>query len=224
MKRILKVTGAICLGIFIWVLLMVCLLLIWKTKAGSFFPMQGLGQEEIYFDSMQEAINANYLNFDEEDLYQCNLENVIKEFEINNYIILCYSAIKNPREEAFIIAYFKTKGEGEDKKYAYVWNEIQELEYSKKRKIELEELIKNQIEGSNFRMMNSINDEKRFVYGTIAEIYFEEEENVYNLNIEGQKPDEIIEFNSLGGKRYFWYFNNFQSDKSITELEIALEK
>ncbi len=260
MKRVLKVIGAVCLGIFIWMILMVCFFQIWKAKTdsmveelgitateassdladnkvkdddeentnltvnvtGNSFPLKG--QEEIYFDSMQEAVNANYLNSDKEYLYQRNLDNVIKEFEIDNYIIVCYNAIKSSREEAFIMSYFKIKEEGAEKKYAYVCSEIQERKHNKKRKNELEELIQNAIMGSKFRMINSIMDEKGFICGTINKNFLEKGENVFNMEIEGQKPDEIIEFESLGDKSYFWYFNDFQSDRSISELKVTFEK
>ncbi len=43
-------------------------------------------------------------------------------------------------------------------------------------------------------MMDSIRDEKGFICGTINKKYLEKGENMYNLKIEGQKPDEIIEF------------------------------
>lgn len=191
---------------------------------GSSFPIQGGEQEEIYYDSIQEAVNANYFNSDEEYLYQRNLQNVIKEFEINDYIVVCYNTIKSPKEEAFIIAYLNIKEQGNDKKYAYVWNEIQETKYSNKPKIELEELIQNDISASKYRMMDSIRDEKGFICGTINKKYLEKGENIYNLKIEGQKPDEIIEFESLGDKSYFWYFSSFQSDKSIDEFDISLDK
>lgn len=184
MKRVLKVTGAVCLGIVIWILVWICIIFVLSSKMESI--TEGLGitakeakadtsgsqaeshdvesaklainitgnsltmpkneREDVYYENMQEAINASYTSA--ENNYECDLSDVIKQFEINNYVVVCYNAIKNDQEESFIMAYFKVKNEGGDKKYSYICSEVQDKKYSKNKKIELIELIHNQIEGS----------------------------------------------------------------------------
>ena len=49
--------------------------------------------------------------------------------------------------------------------------------------------------------------EKRFVFG------YAREKEIYSLEVEGQKPDGIIEYEVYGTVMYMWYYNDLQSNK-----------
>lgn len=87
------------------------------------------------------------------------------------------------------------------------------------------EVIKNNIIASEIIGSIGINlEEERFISGEVCEDFFEEGESIENLKIEGQKPDEIIEYESFGKTWYFWYYNDLQSDKKYDELEFTIKK
>lgn len=68
---------------------------------------------------------------------------------------------------------------------------------------------------------NNEND-KIIAYGDICEDYFEEGESIYNLQIDGQCPDEIVEYECFGKNYYFWYYDNLETDKTISKELITL--
>lgn len=59
--------------------------------------------------------------------------------------------------------------------------------------------------------------EKRFVYGDTKD------EKVFKLEIEGQEPTEIIPYQCFGETRYFWYYEDLESDKPGSQLEFTVE-
>ena len=66
--------------------------------------------------------------------------------------------------------------------------------------------------------LNINSDNGRFLYGCVHN------EDIYNTKIDGKKPDEIIHFEVCGKPFYFWYFENFESDKSRNSLSIEIER
>ncbi|MCM1180344.1 MAG: hypothetical protein NC347_08825 [Clostridium sp.] len=263
MKRVLKVTGAICLGIFIWVLLMVCLLLIWKTKAGS--VIEGLGaipteapsdltgnkveedseentnltinvtgnpfstqeseEDNIYYGSMQEALLKSNISLDLEEQYRRNIDEEIKVFENDKYALLFYRSIKDKKEEAFNYVRFNVDTRNGDKMYQFEQMRGTTAQYDSLYLSNAKEVIENFIIGSEIMGSIGINPEtERFIYGEVRGDFFEEGESIESLKIEGQKPDEIIEYESFGKTWYFWYYNDLQSDKKYDELEFTIKE
>lgn len=86
------------------------------------------------------------------------------------------------------------------------------------------ELVESNLWGSSIRNLSVNPDEERFVYGFAREDFFESGENIYNLTIENQKPDEIIEYEAFGKTWYVWYYNDLKSDKSYKDLKFTLKK
>ena len=48
--------------------------------------------------------------------------------------------------------------------------------------------------------------------------------DIYNTKVEGKEPDEIIYFEICDKPFYFWYYENFQSDKAGNSLTIEIQK
>lgn len=264
MKRVLKVIGAVCLGIFIWMLLMVCFFRIWKAKTDSMveelgitatetssdladnkvkdddeentnltvnvtgnpFSTQESEKENIYYDSMQEALLNSTISLELEEQYRRNIDEEIKLFENDKYALLFYRSIKDKKEEAFNLVRFRIQsGENNNKQYRAEHMTGHMHKYNDIYISNAEEVIESALWVSEVEKTLGINtDEKRFTYGTVCEDFFEEGENIENLKIEGQKPDEIIEYESFGRTWYFWYYNDLQSNKKYDELEFTIKK
>ena len=47
----------------------------------------------------------------------------------------------------------------------------------------------------------------RFVFG------YAHDKEIYSLEVEGQKPDGIIEYEEYGRTMYMWYYNDLKSNK-----------
>ena len=47
----------------------------------------------------------------------------------------------------------------------------------------------------------------RFVFG------YAHDKEIYSLEVEGQKPDGIIEYQEYGRTMYMWYYNDLESNK-----------
>lgn len=263
MKRILKVAGAVCLGIFIWILVWVCIVFVLNSKTesiteglgntakeaeadtssnqaeshdgesteltinvtGNSFSKQDSGKENIYYDSMQEALLNSTISLDLEEQYRRNIDEEIKLFENDKYALLFYRSIKNKKEEAFNYVRFNVAMENGKKMYQFEQMDGTIDCYNALFLGDARDVIENYIIASEIIGSIGINpEEERFIYGEVCEDFFEEGESIENLKIEGQKPDEIIEYESFGKIWYFWYYNDLQSDKKYDELEFTIKK
>lgn len=259
MKQILKVAGAVCLGIFIWILVWVCIIFVLNLKTeglgntaketeadtsssqeeshdgesteltinvtGNSFSKQESGKENICYDSMQEALLNSTISLDVEEQYRRNIDEEIKLFENDKYALLFYRSIKNKKEEAFNYVRFNVAMENGKKMYQFEQMDGTIDCYNALFLGDARDVIENYIIASEIIGSIGINpEEERFIYGEVCEDFFEEGESIENLKIEGQKPDEIIEYESFGKIWYFWYYNDLQSDKKYDELEFTIKK
>lgn len=263
MKRVLKVVGAVCLGIFIWMILMVCLFQIWKAKTNSMveelgitateassdladnkvkddneentnltvnvsgnpFSTQESGKENIYYDSMQEALLNSTISLDLEEQYRRNIDEEIKLFENDKYALLFYRSIKDKKEEASNYVRFNVAVKNGKKMYQFEQMDGTIECYNDLFLGNAIDVIENFIIASEIIGSIGINpEEERFIYGTVCKNFFEEGESIENLKIEGQKPDGIIEYKSFGKTWYFWYYNDLQSDKKYDELKFTIKE
>ena len=49
------------------------------------------------------------------------------------------------------------------------------------------------------------------------------EKEIYSLEVEGQKPDGIIEYEVYGTVMYMWYYNDLQSNKRGDLLSYSVD-
>ena len=84
---------------------------------------------------------------------------------------------------------------------------------------DITELIHSSLKLSDFQQdLNPNYPDTRFVFG------YAHDKEIYSLEVEGQKPDGIIEHKHFGEIWYFWYFTDLQSDKEGNELEYTLKQ
>ena len=79
-------------------------------------------------------------------------------------------------------------------------------------------MIRDQLTLSDYTQNMNVNPENtRFVFGDCKS------KEVYKMKIEGQEPTEVIQCESCQGKRYFWYYENLESNIAGKNLKFTLE-
>ena len=179
-----------------------------------------------YYDTMQEALLNATISLELEEQYRSNIDEVIKEFEGDEYALLFYRSVKNKKEESFNFVRFKIQYDENNKQYHVKTMTGDIFRYNSifLASDGASELVKDALWVSEIQNIGVNPEKEHFVKGTIREDFFKEGESIYNLKIEGRKPDEIIEYESFGKKWYFWYYNDLQSDRSSSELEVTLKE
>lgn len=173
-----------------------------------------------YYDTVDIAMKNAKLHYLKGDEYQQNIDEIVKYLENENYIAVFFRSVESERVECFTLAIFKKKEIKETTKYAFIRCESTE---TFKNEIIIQGEYKDNIEG-RLRYIDLIQDynidreNTRFMYGKIRS------NTVYSLEIEGQRPTEIIEYEVFGKKRYFWYYEDLQSNKPGSELEVKLDE
>lgn len=73
---------------------------------------------------------------------------------------------------------------------------------------DITELISSSLKMSDFQQdLNPDYPNTRFVFG------YAHDKEIYSLEVEGQKPDGVIEVEAYGRVLYLWYYNDLKSDK-----------
>ncbi len=262
MKKTLKIIGAVCLGVAIWMIGFVCVYFALKARTreiadklgitateaktdtadsqeksedegnteltlnvtGNPFSMQESGQGEIYYDSMQEALLNATIALELEEQYRRHIDEEIKTFENDKYALIFYRSVKDKKEEAYNYVRFNVRIKNGRKTYQFEQMRGSIVCYNSIFLGNAREVIENYIIESGIESIGINPEEERFIYGEVCEDFFEEGESIENLKIEGQKPDEIIEYESFGKTWYFWYYNDLQSDKKYDELEFTIKE
>ena len=179
-----------------------------------------------YYDTMQEALLNATISLELEEQYRRNIDEVIKEFESDEYALLVYRSVKDKKEEAYNEVRFYIRRENDKKQYCFEKMRGDTARYNSiYLDADAKELIEAQLIGSDIIGNIGVNpDDERFMYGHMRGDCFGDGESMNALRVEGQKPDEIIEYESFGRKWYFWYYNDLQSDKPSSELEVTLKE
>lgn len=155
-----------------------------------------------------------------EDAYMRNIDEVIKEFKSDEYIAVYFISKNGKNEAATTFAKFKIKVIEGKQKYVYltsVFNKVTEDSKVSGRKIS--KVIKTQLTFSDALQDLNVNpDDTRFVYGVVHD------DNIYSLQVEGEKPDEIIHFELLGIDCYLWYYLDLRSDHSGDTLSYEIKE
>ena len=130
-----------------------------------------------------------------------------------------YISEKNDIESSLTFSKFKIKEVDGKKSYAYITSVHEVIKKDRPYDKDTMSLLKSQLALSDSLQDLDISpDNSRFLYG------FVHAEDIYNTKIENKKPDEIIYFELCEKPFYFWYYENFQSDKSGKSLSIEIER
>jgi len=66
----------------------------------------------------------------------------------------------------------------------------------------------------NAHQLSAVDDDKTFIWG------LSQTPRIHTLQVEGQSPDNIIPVELDGETAYFWYFEDFQTDRSLVFQEM----
>lgn len=191
----------------------------------KYYPIEDLNSKESllsdenYANSIQDALLSASIEFEQGEEYKAHIDKIIKEFENENYKSVLYISEKNDIESSLTFSKFKIKEVDGKKRYAHITSVHEVIKKDRPYDKDTMSLLKSQLALSDsLQDLNISPDNSRFLYG------FVHDEDIYNTKIENKKPDEIIYFELCEKPFYFWYYENFQSDKSGKSLSIEIER
>ena len=173
-------------------------------------------KEYIYYDSVEEAL-ANETRVLKDDPYMRQVDEIIKRWESDEYAVIYYRAIKDSKTEGFVTCKFKVQNK-EKRQYAVMACSPTESNVNDKfLKTDPIEHVRSFIELEGYVTNYSVDDDKKFRNG------FSRLPEIESLTIEGVPPTEIIKYEVFGKTEYMWYYEDFNFDKPIPELDIHID-
>lgn len=171
-----------------------------------------------YYPSPEQAMKNSSFQADPEEVYQKNMDEVIAKFENENYTSVYFKSIKDENTGCLTFAKFKKKVIDGEERYTFITRFPSDLTKNSWKVGTLESLIEGQLSLSDFTQSVNINPENtRFVWGDC------DSKEIYKLKVEGQKPTGIIAYDIFDEKRYFWYYEDLESDIAGSQLKFTLE-
>ncbi len=175
--------------------------------------------DEEYSDTLEQAMRNPNIKISPEDDYMRNIDEIIKEFKSEEYIAIYFISEKGETEAATTFAKFKIKEIEGKQKYVFLTKVSDKVTKDTKYGLKTSRGIKLQLTLSDALQDLNVNPKNtRFVYGVVPD------DNIYSLKIEGQQPDEIVHFESLGQDFYLWYYSNLKSDHSGDTLSYEIRE
>ncbi len=196
----------------------------------KYVPLNLLNPEEIqykeentpddqYKDSLEEAMKNPEIKIKVEEEYTRNIDKVIKEFRSKEYVSLYYISEKDDSEKAVTFAKFKIKEIDNQEKYLFLIKTTNIVTKDARYVGDTKSGIRSQlILSDTLQDLNVRPEETRFVYGVVHD------KDIYGLEVEGQKPDEIIYYDMFGKDCFLWYYTNLKSDFSGDTLSYVINK
>lgn len=230
-KRTLGILNKICLAILAFTFLSLVDIWLIQDKTGNFnvadFEKQ-INGNDLTVSDFEDTVEAALLRKSGQiDAYQCTIDEEIFRMRNDDYMVIYYRAV-GTQEEAFIYANYRVIEQDNVEKYGLVNVQVEvRSPMNESNMLTAREHICYQTALALENFINYANDKedensKPIAYGDICEDCFAEGENIYNLQIDGQCPDEIVEYECLGKKYYFWYYDRLKTDKTISEELITL--
>jgi len=175
------------------------------------------------------------------DAYACSMDKIIYQHESDDYLSVFYFSEKDETHGCLSWMKFKKKQFGNKTKYASLkWRvntdtasmDLPEQQfgaaflqwYGKSNEAvaysnTFEGKIQIQLIHSDLcnEIANVYPDERRFLFGNI------QDERVYKMKLEGLAPTGIIPYELYGETCYFFYYEDFESDKPAEQIEVIIE-
>ena len=175
--------------------------------------------DEDYADSIDEALLKASNKYEKGEEYRAYIDKIIKQFENEYYTSIFFISEKDDTEASLTFAKFKIKEINQKKKYAFVTSTYEIIKKGRPYDKDTLSLMKSQLALSDaLQDLNIGSENTRFIYGNVHK------KDIYNTKVEGKEPDGIIYFEICDKPFYFWYYENFQSDKAGSSLTIEIQK
>ena len=165
--------------------------------------------ELIYYSSVEEAILNSPLNAENEEFsvpedFLNHVDEILHIWNGKQYDTIFYRAgSDNNPVQGFVMARCKKQVEEASVQYAFV-NATPATTYGG----DFKKFIHLSLTISDIQQdLNPNYPDTRFVFG------YAHDKEIYSLEVEGQKPDGIIEYEEYGRTMYMWYYNDLKSNK-----------
>ena len=179
--------------------------------------------ELIYYSSVEEAILNSPLNAENEEFsvpedFLNHVDEILHIWNGKQYDTIFYRAgSDNNPVQGFVMARCKKQVDEASVQYAFMNATPVTTKADSILISDITELIHSSLKLSDFQQdLNPNYPDTRFVFG------YAHDKEIYSLEVEGQKPDGIIEHKHFGEIWYFWYFTDLLSDKSGQKLNYTL--
>ena len=167
-----------------------------------------------YYNSIEEAILNSPLKAEHEDLsapedFLNHVDEILHIWNGKQYDTVFYRAgSDNDPVQGFVIARCKKKIENESTQYAFVNATPATTTPDTTYGGDFKKFIHLSLTISDIQQdLNPNYPDTRFVFG------YAHDKEIYSLEVEGQKPDGIIEYEEYGRTMYMWYYNDLKSNK-----------
>ena len=167
-----------------------------------------------YYNSIEEAILNSPLKAEHEDLsapedFLNHVDEILHIWNGKQYDTIFYRA-GNDNDDIQDLVMDRCKKQIQNGHTQYAFINATPVTTKRDRILldDITELIHSSLKLSDFQQdLNPDYPSKRFVYG------YAHDKEIYSLEVEGQKPDGVIEINVYDRVMYLWYYNDLQSNK-----------
>lgn len=168
----------------------------------------------VYYDTIEEAIQLSTLNAENEELsvpadFLNHVDETLHIWQGKKYDTIFYRAGNdNDDIQGLVMARCKKQIQNGHTQYAFINATPVTTKRDRILLDDITELIHSSLKLSDFQQdLNPDYPSNRFVYG------YAHDKEIYSLEVEGQKPDGVIEINVYDRVMYLWYYNDLQSNK-----------
>ena len=166
------------------------------------------------YDTIEEAILHSPLHAENEELsvpadFLNHVDETLHIWQGKKYDTIFYRAGNdNDDIQGLVMARCKKQIQNGHTQYAFINATPVTTKRDRILLDDITELIHSSLKLSDFQQdLNPDYPSKRFVYG------YAHDKEIYSLEVEGQKPDGVIEINVYDRVMYLWYYNDLQSNK-----------
>lgn len=173
------------------------------------------------YNSFEEVVEAEKLAYDKDkillQLSKGNLEIVFVMDEESLNVFGQDEKITTVRSIETVV--------NENGKYIYSGGRILKIDYLKYSRKDSENCNWEDTVRADLSM-STMKEYKDYVAEGVYDILpawgITDNENVYQMSIDGQKVDEVIEIDTTGNKFYFWIIYDLQTSRNIKEIDISI--
>ena len=168
----------------------------------------------IYYDTIEEAILNSPLNAENEELsvpadFLNHVDETLHIWQGKDYDTIFYRAgTDKDNIQGLVMARCKKQTQHGYIQYAFA--NASPLTTKKDRILldDITELVHSSLKMSDFQQdLNPNFPKNRFIFG------YAHDKEIYSLEVEGQKPDGVIEIHVYDRIMYLWYYNDLKSNK-----------
>lgn len=178
----------------------------------------------VYYGTIEEAILNSPLNAENEELsvpadFLNHVDKILYIWQGEDYDTIFYRA-GTDKDNVQGLVMVRCKKQTQHGYIQYAFMNASPITTKKDRILldDIAELIRSSLKMSDFQQdLNPNYPNNRFVFG------YAHDKEIYSLEVEGQKPDGVIEINVYDRTMYLWYYNDLKSNKRGDYLSYSVD-